>query len=56
MGRKKRSGPKNPVFLDRFKKCFDIVKSTISTNASIPAKNYGFTKQKHIRGDKTLKI
>ena len=28
----------------------------ISTNAAIPAKKYGFTKQKHIRGDKTLKI
>ena len=26
------------------------------TNAAIPAKNYGFAKQKHIRGDKTLKI
>ena len=34
----------------------DTAKSKISTNAAIPAKNYGFTKQKHIRGDKTLKI
>ena len=42
--------------LDRFKTCFDTAKSKISTNAAIPAKNYGFTKQKHIRGDKTLKI
>ena len=36
--------------------CFDTAKSKISTNAAIPAKKYGFTKQKHIRGDKTLKI
>ena len=36
--------------------CFDTAKSKISQNAAIPAKNYGFTKQKHIRGDKTLKI
>ena len=35
--------------------CFDTVKSKISQNAVIPAKKYGFTKQKHIRGDKTLK-
>ena len=33
---------------------FDTAKSKISQNAAIPAKNYGFTKQKHIRGDKTL--
>ena len=44
------------LFLDRFKTCFDTVKSKISQNAAIPAKKYGFTKQKHIRGDKTLKI
>ena len=37
-----------------FKTCFDTAKSKISTNAAIPAKKYGFTKQKHIRGDKTL--
>ena len=36
--------------------CFDTAKSKISTNAAIRAKKYGFTKQKHIRGDKTLKI
>ena len=36
--------------------CFDIAQSEISKNAVIPAKKYGFTKQKHIRGDKTLKI
>ena len=36
--------------------CFDTAKSKISTNAAIPAKKYGFAKQKHIRGDKTLKI
>ena len=36
--------------------CFDTAKSKISQNAAIPANNYGFTKQKHIRGDKTLKI
>ena len=35
---------------------FDTAKSKISQNAAIPAKKYGFTKQKHIRGDKTLKI
>ena len=34
--------------------CFDTAKSKISTNVAIPSKNYGFTKQKHIRGDKTL--
>ena len=39
-----------------FKSCFDTAKNKISKNAAIPAKNYGFTKQKHIRGDKTLKI
>ena len=44
------------LFWDSFKTCFDIAKSKISINAAIPAKNYGFTKQKHIRGDKTLKI
>ena len=36
--------------------CFDTAKRKISNNAAIPAKRYGFTKQKHIRGDKTLKI
>ena len=36
--------------------CFDTAKSKISTNAAIPAKKYGFTKQKHIRDDKTLQI
>ena len=41
---------------DGFKTCFDTAKSKISKNAAIPAKKYGFTKQKPIRGDKTLKI
>ena len=41
---------------DAFKTYFDTAKSKISQNAGIPAKNYGFTKQKHIRGGKTLKI
>ena len=34
----------------------DTAKSKISQNAAIPTKKYGFTKQKHTRGDKTLKI
>ena len=42
--------------LEAFKSCFDTAKSKISKNVADPAKNYGFTKQKHIRGDKTLKI
>ena len=33
---------------------FDTAKRKISKNAADPAKKYGFTKQKHIRGDKTL--
>ena len=49
-------GRKSQLFKDRFKTCFDTAKSKISTNAAIPTKKYGFTKQKHIRGDKTLKI
>ena len=36
--------------------CVGTAKSNISTNAAIPAKKDGFTKQNHIRGDKTLKI
>ena len=56
LGRKVDLGRKIQLFVDRFKMCFDTAKSKISTNAAIPAKNYGFTKQKHIRGDKTLKI
>ena len=36
--------------------CFDTAKSKISKNAADPANKYGFTKQKHIRGDKTLKL
>ena len=56
LGRKADLG-RNKLFLkDPFKMCFDTAKSKISTNAAIPAKKYGFTKQKHIRGDKTLKI
>ena len=55
-GRKVDLGRKIQLFKDRFKTCFDTAKSKISQNAAIPAKKYGFTKQKHIRGDKTLKI
>ena len=36
--------------------CFDTAKSKISKNEATPAKKYGFTKQKYIRGDKTLEI
>ena len=53
---KKSIWAEKSAFLDRFKSCFDTAKSKISINAAIPAKKYGFTKQKHIRGDKTLKI
>ena len=56
LGRKVDLGRKKLFFLDRFKTRFDTAKSKISKNAAIPAKNYGFTKQKHIRGDKTLNI
>ena len=56
LGRKVDLGRKIQLFSDRFKTCFDTAKSKISQNAAIPAKNYGFTKQKHIRGEKTLKI
>ena len=56
LGRKVDLGRKVQFFSDRFKTRFDTAKSKISKNAAIPAKNYGFTKQKHIRGDKTLKI
>ena len=49
-------GRKIQFFLDRFKPCFDTAKSKISKNVAIPARKYGFAKQKHIRGDKTLKI
>ena len=56
MGRKVDLGRKRHFFKDRFKTCFDTAFGKISTNAAIPAKKYGFTKQKHIRGDETLKI
>ena len=56
MGRKIDLGQKSQLFKDRFKTCFDTAKSKISKNAAIPAKNYGCTKQKHIRGEKTLNI
>ena len=56
LGRKVDLGRKIQFFLDRFKTCFDTAKSKISQNAAIPAKKYGFTKQKHIRGEKTLNI
>ena len=36
--------------------CFDTAKRKIAKHAANPGKKYGFTKQKHIRGDKTLKI
>ena len=39
-----------------FKTCFYNAKNKISKNAADPAKNYGFTQQKHIRDDKTLEI
>ncbi len=39
-----------------FKTGIDIAKNKISQNAADPAKKYGFTKQNHIRADKTLKI
>ena len=41
---------------EAFNSCFDAAKREISKNAAHHAKKYGFTKQKHIRGDKTLKI
>merc|ERR1712139_214634 len=37
-----------------FKSCFDTAKRKIAKNAAHPAKENGFTKQNHIRGDKTL--
>ena len=54
MGRKIVLGRKIELFQDRFKTCFDTAKSKISKNAAIPAIQYCFTKQKHIRGEKTL--
>ena len=39
---------------EAFKSCFDTANRKIANNAVHPAKNYVFTKQKHIRGDKTL--
>ena len=39
-----------------FKSCFDTGFEWYKSRAAISAKNYGFTKQKHIRGDKTLKV
>ena len=54
--KKANIGRKIQLFKDRFKTCFDTAKSKISTAAAIPVKKYGFTKQKHIRGDKTQKI
>ena len=56
MGRKVDLGRKIELFKHRFKTCFDAAKSKISKSAAIPTKKYGFTKQKHIRGDKTLQI
>ena len=41
---------------EAFKSCFDTAKRKIAKNAARSSKNYGFTKPKHIRGDKTLKI
>ena len=56
LGRKVDLGRKFKLCLDRFKTCFDTAKSKISKNAAIPAIQDCFTKQKHIRGEKTLKI
>ena len=39
-----------------FKSCFDTGIEWWRSRAAISAKKYGFTKQKHIRGDKTLKL
>ena len=39
-----------------FKSCFDNAKRKSSKNAADPAKNYGFTKRKYIRCEKSLKI
>ena len=52
MARKVDLARKSSFFLDRFKMCFDTAKSKISKNAAIPAIQYCFTKQKHIRGEK----
>ena len=41
---------------EAFKSCFDTANRKIAKHAGYPAKKYGFTKQKHIRGNKTLKI
>ena len=41
---------------EAFKSCFYSAKRKIAKNAAHPAKKDGITKQKHIRGDKTLKI
>ena len=56
MGRKVDLGRKIQLFLNRFKTCFDTAKSKISKNVAIPAIQYCFTKQKHICGEKALKI
>ena len=51
LGQKVDLGRKILLFLDRFKTCFDTAKSKISKNIAIPAIQYCFTKQKHIRGE-----
>ena len=44
------------LFQDRFKSCFDTAKRKISARGFQIFRNYWNRKQKHIRGDKTLKI
>ena len=57
MGRKvDLGGKKNNFFKIALKRVLILPKSKISKNAATPSKKSGFTKQKHIRGDKTLKI
>ena len=47
---------KSSFFKIALKRVLTLPKARSLKNAAIPAKNDGFTKQKHIRGDKTLKI
>ena len=49
------SSPKNWLFQDRFKSCFDTAKRKISARGFQIFRNYWNRKQKHIRGDKTSK-
>ena len=45
----------NNFFKIALKRVLILPKARSRKNAAIPAKKYGITKQKHIRGDKTLK-